>query len=214
MKASQNAIDLIKRFEGFSPEPYLCPAKVWTIGYGSTHGITKNTPPVTEQQAEEMLLSDLREFEHDINDLVKVPLTQNQFDALVSFVYNVGSGAFRKSTLLRMLNQGKYDKVPYELARWNKAGGKILPGLTRRRAAEAALWSESEPTEHVPQGAVQRDVPRIINKENLSMAAGIAGTAGMSQMTEGNGVVQYALAAVIVISFAVGLFLFLRRRGA
>ena len=212
MKTSQQGLELIKRFEGFSEKPYLCPAKVWTIGYGSTHGISKNTPPVTKEQAEELLRRDLREFEHDINEAVKVPLTQGQFDALVSLVYNIGSGAFRKSTLLRQLNQGKYDKVPYELARWNKAGGKILPGITRRRAAEAALWSEdAEPVSGV---TVQRDVPRIMTKENISMAAGIAGTAGMSQIAEGNGPIQYALAAVIVIGFAAGLFYFIRRRGA
>ena len=214
MKTSQRGIDLIKQFEGFSERAYLCPAGVWTIGYGTTHAVSRNSKPVTRDQAEELLRGDLREFERDITDAVKVPLSRNQFDVLVSFVYNVGSTAFRKSTLLKLLNQGKYDKVPYELARWNKAKGKILPGLTRRRAAEASPWSEGEIAEFVPQGGIQRDVPSIINKENVSIAAGIASTAGMSQIAEGHGPIQYALAVVIVISFAVGLFFFLRRRGA
>lgn len=212
MKTSQRGIDLIKQFEGFSAEPYLCPGDVWTQGYGTTLGVDRNGSPITREKAEQWLRRDLRVFENDINSMVKVPLTQNQFDALVCFVYNVGPGAFTKSTLLKLLNRGEYDKVPYELARWNKAGGKTLAGLTRRRVAEAALWSEDALPSRVAH--VERDVPSIINKENIGMAAGIAGTAGISQIADGDGPIQYALAAIIVIGFGVGIFLFLRRRGA
>lgn len=141
MKASQKAVDLIKEFEGFRAEPYLCPAGKLTIGYGTTGMAVKPGMKVTPAEAERLLRNNLREAEFHITTLVKVPLTQNQFDALVSFAYNVGTGSFGTSTLLKELNAGNYDAIPAQLKRWNKAKGKELAGLTRRRAAEAALWS-------------------------------------------------------------------------
>lgn len=143
MKTGKKGIELIKEFEGFKRSPYLCPAGVWTIGYGSTKGITKNTKPITKQDAEKLLINDLTDAERAVRSFVKVPLTQNQFDALVSFTFNLGAGALSRSTLLKMLNAGNYD-LESQFLRWVRAGGKILPGLTRRRQAEADLFNLKE----------------------------------------------------------------------
>jgi GH24 family phage-related lysozyme (muramidase) len=134
-------LSLIKEFEGLRLEAYLCPAKVWTIGYGHTK-TAKPGMRITEGGAEALLRHDLEWVESTINKHVKVPLTQNQYDALASFIYNVGAGAFRKSTLLRLLNQGDYDGAAGQFQRWNKAGGQVLKGLTRRRKAEAEKFRD------------------------------------------------------------------------
>tara|TARA_B100000287_G_scaffold285752_1_gene269397 strand:- start:209 stop:634 length:426 start_codon:yes stop_codon:yes gene_type:complete len=139
MQTGNKGIELIKHFEGCELEAYKCPAGVWTIGYGHIKGV-KEGMKITEMQAEEMLKSELHEYEGYINDYVTVPLNQNQFDAMVSWVYNLGGGNLRASTLLKVLNAGDYDGVPAQMLRWNKAGGKVLEGLTRRRQAEADLF--------------------------------------------------------------------------
>jgi lysozyme len=142
-RTSKNGIDLIKSFEGFRANSYICPAGVPTIGYGTTRindlpvplGIT-----ITESEAELLLQEDLIKFETAINRLVTVELTQNQFDALVSFVYNVGEYNFKKSTLLRLINDGDFENASNQFIRWNKANKKVLDGLTRRRNAEKDLF--------------------------------------------------------------------------
>ena len=139
MKTGNKGIELIKHFEGCELEAYKCPAGVWTIGYGHIKGV-KEGMTITESQAEEMLKSELNEYEGYINNLVTVELNQNQFDAMVSWVYNLGGGNLKASTLLKVLNSGDYDGVPAQMLRWNKAGGKVLEGLTRRRQAEADLF--------------------------------------------------------------------------
>lgn len=137
----QPAIDLIKEFEGFRSKAYKCPAGVWTVGYGSTIGV-KPTTRITRPAAERKLVEDiLRDRVPVIRDLVAVKISDNELCALVSFVYNVGNGAFGKSTLLRKLNAGSpRTAVALEFAKWTKAGGKQLEGLVRRRKAEAALF--------------------------------------------------------------------------
>ena len=139
MKTGNKGIELIKHFEGCELEAYKCPAGVWTIGYGHIKGV-KEGMTITESQAEEMLKSELNEYEGYINNLVTAELNQNQFDAMVSWVYNLGGGNLKTSTLLKVLNSGDYDGVPAQMLRWNKAGGKVLEGLTRRRQAEADLF--------------------------------------------------------------------------
>ena len=139
MKPSQDCIDIVKEFEGFRENAYLCPAGVWTIGYGTTKGVTSGDT-VTEQEAEELLMEDLTEASKAVEELVDIPLTQAQYDALVSFVYNVGREAFRQSTLLRLLNSNNTEAAALQFSRWNKANGKVLPGLTRRRLAERQLF--------------------------------------------------------------------------
>ncbi|MGL5713608.1 MAG: lysozyme, partial [Paraclostridium sp.] len=123
MQISQKGIDLIKQFEGCKLKAYLCPAGVWTIGFGSTSGVIEGMQ-ITEKEAEEMLKKDLRYFERWVSKLIEVELTQNQFDALVSFTYNLGEGALKGSTLRKKLNMGLYNAVPSEMLRWNRAGGK------------------------------------------------------------------------------------------
>lgn len=139
MKTSQKGIDLIKKFEGCRLEAYRCPAGIWTIGYGHTKGV-KDGQKITQEQAEELLRDDLRVYEQAVESCVKVPINQNQFDALVSFCYNCGAEALRTSTLLRLLNESKYSDAGEQFLRWNKAGGKVLVGLTRRREEERGMF--------------------------------------------------------------------------
>lgn len=139
MRASQNAIELIKRFEGFRAIAYRCPGGTMTIGYGSTDGVLEGQA-VTPAQAQEMLVREVAEVDADLSQLVRVRLSQNQWDALISLVYNIGVGNFEQSTLRKIINQGRFDRVPAEIKRWRLARGRILSGLIARRAAEAALW--------------------------------------------------------------------------
>jgi lysozyme len=139
MRTGNAGLDLVKRSESLVLKAYLCPAHVWTIGYGHTRGV-KMGDTCTEEQAIDWLKEDLRDAEAIVDATVDVPLSQNQFDALVSFVFNVGGGAFKTSTLLRLLNRGEYSRAAEQLDRWNKAAGQVLAGLTTRRAAERALF--------------------------------------------------------------------------
>ena len=143
MITSKNGVDLIKRFEGLKLEAYLCPAKVWTIGYGTTENI-KEGDIITESQAEQLLIKDLARFEIQLNRaMCGYMLTQNQFDALISFLYNVGIGNFKVSTLLRKILMGaENEKIGNEFKRWVYADGKKLDGLIRRRKAEQELFDK------------------------------------------------------------------------
>ena len=139
MKISKEGIALIKKFEGIELQAYQDSVGVWTIGYGHTKGV-KEGDNISLKQAEAMLEEELVEYEGYINNMVELGLEQNQFDALVAWVYNLGPTNLRESTLLKVLNQGLFDEVPYEIKRWNKAGGQVLNGLVRRREAEALLF--------------------------------------------------------------------------
>lgn len=143
MKSSQNCIDIIKHYEGFRGKAYLCPANVWTIGYGHTEGVKKGMV-ITESDAVALLYKDLVVYENIIKRHVKVSLTQAQFDALVCFVYNVGEGNFKSSTLLKKLNASNYKDVPEQFLRWTKAAGKELAGLVKRRKTEAKLFESGK----------------------------------------------------------------------
>lgn len=135
--------ELVQRFEGVTLSAYQCPAGRWTIGWGHTKGV-KAFDTCCPGQAEVMLDDDLAEAAAAVERYVKVPLSDSQFAALVSWTFNLGGGALRVSTLLRRLNAGEYWAVPEEMKRWTKAcvNGRLteLPGLVKRRAAEAALW--------------------------------------------------------------------------
>lgn len=152
MNPSRRCYEIIKDFESFSPKPYKCPAGLWTIGWGHTLGVTADTPPVTEQEAQYLL-------EHDVDDAtlivakaVTVPLLQGQLDALVSFVFNVGPGREgvkdgfvmlkdgRPSTMLRKINEGDFRGAADEFLRWNKVGGQVLVGLVKRRIIEKSVF--------------------------------------------------------------------------
>ena len=134
---------LIKKFEGCELKAYQCSAGVWTIGYGHTKDVIEGME-ITQEQAEQMLVDELHEYESYINKYVTVALSQNQFDALVSWVYNLGPANLSASTMLKVLNSGEYEDVPAQMKRWNKAGGKVLEGLIRRREAEACLFIGKE----------------------------------------------------------------------
>ncbi|MDX2027717.1 MAG: lysozyme [Alphaproteobacteria bacterium] len=133
-------VELIKIYEGLHLTPYLCPGKIWTIGYGHTRTV-RSGMVITPEQADQFLNDDLRLVERAVQRLVQVPLNDNQFAALVSFAFNVGIANFERSTLLTLLNRGWYEQVPAQLMRWNRASGEVLGGLSRRRAAEGRLWS-------------------------------------------------------------------------
>lgn len=138
-QTNPSGVSLIKSFEGLRLRAYQDAVGVWTIGYGTTRGV-KPGQEISEAQAESLLKTDLNRFERAVNDAVRVPINDNQFAALVSFTYNVGSGAMKSSTLLRKLNRRDIYGAAKEFPRWNRAGGRILAGLTRRRNAEKALF--------------------------------------------------------------------------
>lgn len=136
---SKQGLELIKHFEGLRLAAYKCSAGVWTIGYGHTGGVNPGDI-IDEITAESLLRKDVAVSESAVSRLVSVPLNQHQFDALVSFVFNLGAGNFRTSTLLKKLNAGDYSGAADEFSRWINAGGKPLPGLARRREAERLLF--------------------------------------------------------------------------
>lgn len=146
MKPSENCLQIIRASEGFRARPYLCPAGVPTIGYGSTRyedgrAVTLVDPPITEARAQQIMLATLAaEYAPAVLRYVQVPLTQGQFDALVDFAYNAGPQNLRTSTLLRKINAGDFSGAAAEFPKWNKGGGKVQPGLVKRREAERRLF--------------------------------------------------------------------------
>lgn len=135
MKTSQAGLEAIKDYEGCELHAYLDSVRVCTIGVGHTRGV-KLGDVITEAQADDFLREDLNDAEDAVNDLVTVELTQNQFDALVSLVFNIGAGAFARSTMLRHLNAGRYVEAADQFPRWSMAGKHVLPGLVKRRYSE------------------------------------------------------------------------------
>ena len=142
MHISDNGLNLIKRFEGFRKKAYKCPAGVWTIGYGHINKVRPDDI-ITEAEATELLIKDVFNCEGVINHFVKKTLNQGQYDALCSFIFNVGSGNFQRSTLLRKLNQADYEGAANEFPKWVYSKGKKLPGLVKRRTAERELFISS-----------------------------------------------------------------------
>lgn len=189
---SQQGVELVKKFEGLHKlkedglvHSYRCPAGVWSLGYGFTKGVRSGTK-MTVQECEDRLLEELNEFGAQVRRVVDVPLTQSQFDAIVSLTFNIGIGNLKSSTLLRKLNAGDYAAVPAQMMRWNKArvDGKLTPlkGLTRRRAAEAAVFtmdaqlpSDDGGDTMVQKVTVQDKKP--LTKSKTMAGAGVAGAA-------------------------------------
>jgi lysozyme len=141
-RTNEAGIALIKEFEGLHLTPYLCSARVWTIGYGHTRTVHAGMT-LTPEEADRLLNEDLWLFERAVARLVTVRLNDNQFSSLVCFTFNVGIANFELSSLLKLLNRSWYDQVPAQLLRWNHANGEVLGGLTRRRIAEAQLWKKT-----------------------------------------------------------------------
>lgn len=150
MKIGPRGLALIKEFEGCKLTAYRDGGGVLTIGYGHTGADVEEGMTITQEEADELLLLDLSDAEHGVNSLVKVPLTQNEFDALVSFAFNVGTDidadtkaeGLGDSTLLRKLNEHDYNGAAAEFPKWCKDNGKVIPGLLRRRLAEQKLFEE------------------------------------------------------------------------
>lgn len=145
MQMSQEGINtLLKPFEGCKLHSYRCPAGILTIGYGHTSAAgapaVSDGMTISQQQADNMLRTDLVKYERAVEGMVRQPLTQHQFDVLVDFSYNAGIGNLESSTLLRKVNAGAFNDVPAELMKWTRGGGQVLPGLVRRRHAESAWW--------------------------------------------------------------------------
>lgn len=234
MKTSAAGLNLIKHFEGcLKPagagkfKPYICPAGVLTIGWGHTnhHGRKFTSSDVwTQAECDAELVSDLRGFEAAVSRLVKVPVTQRQFDALVSFVYNCGEGNLTKSTLLRKVNAKDFAGAAQEFHKWNKGGGKVLPGLVRRRAAESLLFQglPDDNYDGKPDGGVKPmpdlmpqhvDVPAEPKSDTGKKAAGSvgAGTAA-AVVAQQSGFPLTAVAAVgIGVTLAVFLILHFKK---
>lgn len=139
MHISEKGLNLIKKYEGLRLKAYRCPAGKLSIGYGHTNNVRPDDV-ITEAQATELLIRDVLDVEGVINRLVTKTLTQGQFDALCSFIFNLGAGAFQRSTLLRKINQGDFVGASREFSRWIYAGGKILNGLKKRREEEKQLF--------------------------------------------------------------------------
>jgi GH24 family phage-related lysozyme (muramidase) len=172
MQMSQGGIDnLLKKFEGCKLKAYRCPADVCTIGYGHTSAagapVVSDGMTITQAEADAILRQDLIKYERSVQDLVKVDLTQNQFDVLVDFAYNAGVGNLKSSTMLKKVNAGDLDAVPAELMKWTKGGGKVLPGLVRRRQAAGAWWTANakpvtpeQTFDHEQEHRLEPDAPR------------------------------------------------------
>ena len=143
MQISEEGLSLIKKYEGCELKAYRCPANVLTIGYGHIKDV-KEGDQITKEEANYMLQEEMIEYEGYVNDMVDVELNQSQYDSLCAWVYNLGPTNFQSSTLLKVLNKGRYNEVPQEIKRWNKANGQVLNGLIKRREAEALLFQGKE----------------------------------------------------------------------
>jgi lysozyme len=211
MNITGEGLALIKRFEGFRPKAYRCPAGRWTIGYGHTGqaGAPEVKPGMrlSRQEASAILARDVERFAAGVRQALKVTLTDRQFSALVSFAYNVGLSAFRSSSVLKAVNAGDLDAVPRRLGLWVKADGRVLPGLVKRRAAEAELFADGGDA-NAPRAPVEPVGGKPGHRSTTNLAAilsAVAGTvsalaASFKDMTgaAGGPAVSLALVAVVV----------------
>lgn len=217
MKTSEKGVELIKSFESLQLSAYPDPAtggEPWTIGYG--HTSAAGPPKVfrglrfTKSEADYTLQRDLVKFEAAVERLVKVPLAQNQFDALVSFAFNCGTGALEKSTLLKRVNEKRFDAVPAEFMKWTKANGKEMKGLVRRRRAEAALWRDVDEKDPLPPQETRAipDAPKpskSMTKSTEGNASIIIGaTAAGAAIKEAKPVIEDAADAYTAATAAIG----------
>jgi lysozyme len=215
-EVNRETVEFVKRWEGLRlsayPDPGSRDGTPWTIGYGHTsdgfmkvyRGLT-----ITPSEAEAALRYDLNETAEAVSALVAVELSDNQFGALVSLASNIGTGAFKRSTLLKKLNRGDYAAVPSELAKWKFNDGAIMQGLVNRRAAEAGLWAKDEFVSSRGVAANDKAAP-VLDKENLTWGAGILAT--MAAVFTGTGPIQWALGAAFVVAFGIGAYWFVTKR--
>lgn len=217
-KTNDAGIALIKQWEGKRLTAYKDPVGVWTLGYGHTDAaglpIVKRGMRITEAQADKLLRADLVQYETAVERAVTARLTDNQFAALVSFCFNVGPANFARSTLLKKLNAGDPASVPRELMKWNQAGGKVLPGLINRRAAEAGLWARGEfvASNYVEPSPMPKATGSMEGKGTVAATIGTAGAAvseAVQQLSPLAGVsrlLTVAFVALTVLGVAVALY--------
>ncbi len=184
MKMTDAGLSLIKGFEGFRGTAYRCPSGVWTIGYG--HTSQAGPPAVTrgmrlsEPEAENVLRADVDAFARGVTAELRRDISDAQFSALVSFAYNVGLGAFRSSSVLKAVNAGDFDAVPRRLGLWVKGGGKLLPGLVKRRAAEAEMFIGGDAESSRAETGLPESVPgKPAAKSTTVIASLLAGIAAI-----------------------------------
>lgn len=216
MRMTREGLALIRRFEGFRPEAYRDSAGVWTIGYG--HTAMAGEPDVihgqriTRTEGERILTRDLEGFAAGVRRLVTVELNDAQFSALVSFAYNIGLNGFRSSSVLKAVNARAFDQVPRRLALWVKGGGRVLPGLVKRRAAEAEMFATGagEGTPAMVRAPVTPIAGKPAHLSTTNWAAAVSALAGIAtslaaafrDVADALGGPLIALAAILVIAAA------------
>jgi lysozyme len=224
MKTNEAGIALIKEFEGLRTTAYQDSVKIWTIGYGHTSAAGAPTVAkgmkITKEQAVQILRADLDKFEQAVSKIIKVPVSENAFAAMVSLAFNIGPGAFARSSVARFVNAKQIDKAARAFGMWVKAGGNTLPGLVRRRAAEAALFltpDEGEALVATSNTIVEADTgkPALASTTNLAtVATAAAGATGaivpvvqnLAAIRDGLGIspatLSYVVLAIIVVGAA------------
>ena len=232
MRTSGAGIRHIREFEGERLKAYKCSAGVWTIGVGHTSAAGEpkvvEGMTITANESAAILARDLAAFELGAERMLEVDVSQNQFDVLVSFAFNCGLGALKKSTLLKRVNEGKFDAVPAELMKWTKAGGKEVAGLVRRRRAEAKLWRgvDTEQPVDILEARLTPEQPKASksitqSKEaNAAVAAGGLGTIALVQeviplVKEGGSILSAmntTVAILVVICVAAGAIWWFRKQ--
>jgi len=232
MKTSGAGIRHIREFEGERLKAYKCSAGVWTIGVGHTSAAGEPAVcegmTITANESAAILARDLAAFELGVERMLEVDVSQNQFDVLVSFAFNCGLGALKKSTLLKRVNEGNFDAVPAELMKWTKAGGKEVAGLVRRRRAEAKLWRgvDTEQPVDILEARLKPEQPKASksitqSKEaNAAVAAGGLGTIALVQeviplVKEGGSILSAmntTVAILVVICVAAGAIWWFRKQ--
>ena len=210
---SPHGLEKLKQWEGLKTKAYKDAGGVWTIGYGHTAMAGSPQPyqgqVITAAEAENILLKDLVQYEAAIESNVKVKLNDNQFAALVSFVYNIPLASFKKSKLLKKLNAGNYDAVPNELMKWVNVDHKKNQGLVNRRRAEGYLWMEGAFVTSKDVVPEQKTVHPVLKPEVIGPV--ISAASGLTGFATGSGPFQWALASVMVIGVAIGSFYFIKR---
>jgi lysozyme len=207
MKMTKEGLALIRKFEGFRSTAYRCPAGIWTIGYG--HTSMAGSPAVaggmeiSRAEAAAILAEDVARFAADVARLLVVRLADHQFSALVSFAYNVGIGNFRGSSVLKAVNCGDFAAVPRRLQLWTKAKGRQLPGLVRRRAAEAELFLGGAAITADDRPEVSKPAGKPIHHSTTALAALVSAIAGIAST-----VIAVTKEAVDAVGTPMGLILF------
>lgn len=211
---SPSGVKAIQEHEGLVLTPYQDAVGVWTVGYGHTGSeFAQGKKPITKKKATELLKQDLKDAENAVNKHVKVALSQKQFDALVSLVFNIGVGNFSKSTLLKKLNSGDYLGAADEFPKWRKAGNKVLPGLVSRRASERAMFLsgtdiqetddefESNIEPDSPKSSVKLSEPGVVGTATLLGAGGLeSATSALEPFAAYSEYIRYVWVALGVLT--------------